>query len=169
MPTIHSFAPIARPDAQRLILGTMPGKASLLAQQYYAHPRNNFWPFMASLLGVPTADAYNARCEALVQHRIAVWDVLQACTRSSSLDADIDETSIVPNDFYGFLSHHTAVSAIYFNGAKAESIYQRHVQPRLPEAMANIQCLRLPSTSPANASIPLAQKLAQWRALTDPQ
>jgi hypoxanthine-DNA glycosylase len=169
MPTIHSFAPIARTDARRLILGTMPGKASLVAQQYYAHPRNNFWPFMASLLGVPKENSYDARCRALLQHRIAVWDVLQACTRSSSLDADIDETSIVPNDFYAFLTHHTKIDTIYFNGAKAESIYLRHVRPRLPHVMANIQCLRLPSTSPANASIPLAQKLAQWRVLTDPQ
>jgi len=152
-------------SAERLILGTMPGKASLAAQQYYAHPRNHFWGFITTLLGLPEVLTYDARCEALVARRIALWDVLKACTRGSSLDADIDTASIVPNDFHDFLAAHPRITRIYFNGAKAEALYLRHVLPQLPAELADIETLRLPSTSPANASIPRAVKLAQWRVL----
>jgi TDG/mug DNA glycosylase family protein len=96
---VFSFAPIERASAESLILGTMPGKASLSAQQYYAHPRNNFWRFMATILELPEAMSYEERCQSLVHNRIALWDVLKACTRKSSLDADIDASSIIPNDF----------------------------------------------------------------------
>jgi TDG/mug DNA glycosylase family protein len=167
MPTIHSFPPIHSPAAERLILGSMPGKASLSAQQYYAHPRNHFWGFMASLLGTPESAPYAERCSVLVANRIALWDVLRACTRSSSLDADIDETSIVTNDFHGFLSVHPNLRVIYFNGVKAEQIYLRYVLPQLPEHLRGIARLRLPSTSPANAAIPAAVKLQQWRVIAD--
>jgi TDG/mug DNA glycosylase family protein len=166
MSNIYSFPPIESPSAQRLILGSMPGKASLSTQQYYAHPRNHFWSFMASILGVPESLSYAQRCRALVVIRIAVWDVLKVCTRSSSLDSDIDESSIVTNDFGAFLSSHADIRHIYFNGAKAEAVYVRYVLPQLPAHQAGIQTLRLPSTSPANAAIPKSVKLEQWQVIT---
>ena len=166
MSNIYSFPPIESHSAVRLILGSMPGKASLSAQQYYAHPRNHFWHFMASILGVPESVSYGERCRSLVVTRTALWDVLKACTRTSSLDSDIDESSIVPNDFEAFLATHPGVRYIYFNGAKAESVYKRYVLPHLPQQLAGIETLRLPSTSPANASIPLAVKLEQWQVIT---
>ncbi len=136
------------------------------AQQYYAHPRNHFWRFMASILGVPEDASYEERCSALVATRTALWDVLKVCIRSSSLDADIDESSIVPNDFASFLSTHPGITHIYFNGAKAEAVYRRYVLPQLSQQQAGIQALRLPSTSPANAAMPLAVKLQQWQVIT---
>lgn len=163
---IYSFPPIEGPSARCLILGSMPGKVSLSAQQYYAHPRNHFWKFMVSIVGVPESLSYAERCSALVERHIALWDVLKVCTRSSSLDSDIDESSIVANDFGTFLSSHADIRHIYFNGAKAETIYLRYVQPHLPEHQAAIETLRLPSTSPANAAIPLSVKREQWRAIT---
>ena len=166
MTNIYSFPPIESPGAHCLILGSMPGKASLSAQQYYAHPRNHFWAFMASILGLAEALTYAERCSALVQSRIALWDVLKVCTRSSSLDSDIDESSIVTNDFGTFLSCHADIRHIYFNGAKAETIYRRYVQPQLPQHQAGIEMLRLPSTSAANAAIPLSVKREQWQAIT---
>ena len=166
MHNIYSFPPIENASAERLILGSMPGKASLSAQQYYAHPRNHFWDFMSSILGVEVSLPYALRCRALVERRIALWDVLKVCTRSSSLDSDIDESSIVANDFHTFLSEHPGIKCIYFNGAKAETIYRRYVLPGLPVHQAAIQTLRLPSTSPANAAIPLAVKLDRWQAIT---
>ncbi|CAA0101494.1 Uncharacterised protein [Halioglobus japonicus] len=166
MNSIYSFPPVASASAKCLILGSMPGKVSLSAQQYYAHPRNLFWRFMSSVVGVPESLSYEQRCAALLEHRIALWDVLKTCTRSSSLDSDIDESSIVPNDFLEFLSEHPHIQCIYFNGAKAEASYLRYVQPQLPLHLANIEKCRLPSTSPANAAMSLAVKLDQWRAIT---
>lgn len=121
---------------------------------------------MASILGVPETLPYAERCSALIQSRVALWDVLKVCTRSSSLDSDIDESSIVTNDFRAFLSSHADISHIYFNGAKAETIYMRYVHPQLPVHQAAIQTLRLPSTSAANAAIALPVKLKQWQAIT---
>ena len=166
MTHIHSFPPISNASARRLILGSMPGHASLAAGQYYAHPRNYFWHVMSLILDVPAESPYEVRCEALASRGIAVWDVLKSCTRSSSLDSDIVESSIVPNDFESFLRSHPGIEAIFFNGAKAETIYLRHVKPRLPVDLADIRAVRLPSTSPANASVPLSAKLTQWRAIT---
>jgi double-stranded uracil-DNA glycosylase len=166
MSSIYSFPPVADASAERLILGSMPGKVSLSAQQYYAHPRNLFWRFMSSVMGVPESLTYQQRCSALVERQIALWDVLKTCIRSSSLDADIDESSIVPNDFETFLCAHPNIRYIYFNGAKAEASYLRYVQPLLPAHLAAIEKRRLPSTSPANAAMPLAVKLEQWQAIT---
>jgi double-stranded uracil-DNA glycosylase len=165
MMTIHSFDPIGDPRASKLILGSMPGRASLLAHQYYAHPRNLFWPFIESIFGIPAYLPYPKRCEGLTERGIAVWDVLKACTRSGSLDSDIIADSMVPNDFERFLADHPGVGAIYFNGATAEKIYRRYVVPGLKGRRAVIPTTRLPSTSPANAATSLARKRAQWQVI----
>ena len=160
---VHSFPPISDRRAERLILGSMPGRASLLANQYYAHPRNAFWPIMERLFGIPTGLPYELRCRALREQGIAVWDVLKACTRTSSLDSDIDQASIVVNDFETFFAAHPRLRAIYFNGATAEKMFEKHVLHTLPNTVAAVPRLRLPSTSPANASYSFARKLQQWR------
>lgn len=108
---------------------------------------------------------YAARCQELTRRKVALWDVLKLCTRSGSLDSDIVESSIVPNDFDAFFQTHSGIRAIFFNGAKAESIYKRHVMPNLSPAFAGIAVKRLPSTSPANASISVADKVNQWKVV----
>ena len=165
MTYIHSFPPISNPSATRLILGTMPGKASLAANQYYVFSRNYFWTFLGESLDFDPGLPYEARCQALLENRIALWDVLKACTRSSSLDSDIEASSIVPNEFESFFQDHPHIGTIFFNGARAEKIYLKHVQPGLPVAVKKIRTVRLPSTSPANAAIPKATKLQQWRQI----
>lgn len=164
MSFVHSFAPVSDPSAKVLILGSMPGKASLLADQYYAHPRNAFWLIMGHLVGASLDLPYEARLVRLKASGIALWDVLKSCYRESSLDSDIDESTIVPNDFERFFSTHTQITQIFFNGGKAEASFRRYVQPILGHTMIRTQ--RLPSTSPAHASISLEQKLQAWSAVT---
>ncbi len=147
-----------------LILGSMPGKVSLREHQYYAHPRNQFWRIVGELLGCDPASAYEARVASLRSADVALWDVLESCTREGSLDSAIVGSSIVANDFADFLTAHPQIRRICFNGGTAEKLYLRHVQPRLA-ADPKIRRLRLPSTSPAHAALPFAAKLSAWRAI----
>ena len=163
---VHSFSPIAQESCTRVILGSMPGKVSLSTNQYYAHPRNYFWRFIESLLGIPHNLAYARRCRELIGHQVALWDVMRAGTRASSLDSDIVESSIGPNDFESFFEAHRNIDSIYFNGAKAEKIYHKHVLPNLSSGFSKIPAIRLPSTSPANASVSVERKLELWSAIT---
>lgn len=161
---VHSFAPIADRSSQVLILGSMPGKASLLAGEYYAHPRNAFWKIMGALLEIDATAPYERRVAALRKQRIALWDVVESCVRATSLDSDIDESSIAINDFAGFLRTHEKIRDICFNGAKAEQLYRRHVLPELAGG-GELQYHRLPSTSPAHAALSHAAKVEAWRVV----
>ncbi len=157
---IHSFRPIAAKDARVLVLGSMPGVESLRRKQYYAHPQNQFWKFMEALFGIDRASPYRTRVRALKARRIALWDVLRSCVREGSLDTSIEAE--IPNDFAAFFSTHRAISHVFFNGAKAETCYRRHVGLATGAPM---RTTRLPSTSPAHASLSMARKLAAWRAI----
>lgn len=162
MTTVHSFAPIEPKEAHILILGSMPGKASLRAGQYYAHPRNAFWPIVAELAGIDADRPYDERVSALRATGIGVWDVLQACTRTSSLDSDIVESSIVINDFAGWFERHPGTRAVFCNGGKAYESFQKRVIPTLPEPFNQRPVHKLPSTSPAHAAMRPAEKAKHW-------
>jgi hypoxanthine-DNA glycosylase len=159
---VRSFPPVAARDAEVLILGSMPGEASLAAGRYYAHPQNAFWPVMAALLGFEAQAPYALRLRALKSARIALWDVLHACRRRGSLDADIAREGLEANDFVAFFRTHACIRHVFFNGAKAEECFRRHVarEPGVPWQ-------RLPSTSPAHAALSFDAKLRAWRAVTD--
>jgi len=161
----RSFPPLSAPDARILILGSMPGLASLAANEYYAHPRNAFWPLMGEMLGFSPQLAYSERAAALCRARVAVWDVLYSCRRQGSLDSAIEDDTLVANDLAGFLAGHPAIRYIFFNGAKAESCFRRHIKLAMPQREIAFTCL--PSTSPAHAGRSLEQKLAAWRVVAD--
>lgn len=161
----HSFPPIAAPDARVLILGSMPGVASLEAQRYYAHPRNAFWPIVGELFGFDPGLPYDERCQQLREAGVAVWDVLRACCREGSLDAAIEKGSEEPNDFVGFFAEHPKIRLVAFNGQKAETVFRRLVVPMLDALTVNRQAfVLLPSTSPAHAGRSFNEKLADWQA-----
>lgn len=164
MTHIYSFAPLTTPSAQILILGTMPGEVSLAKSEYYAHPRNAFWPIMGHIGGFDPALPYAERVEKLLVQRIAVWDVLQGCVRPGSLDADIERETAVPNDFASFWAVHPRLRRVCFNGATAEQLFRKQVWGMLPDTAVRVDYVRLPSTSPANARLSFAQKLAVWQA-----
>jgi hypoxanthine-DNA glycosylase len=161
---IHSFAPIEVPRARILILGSMPGVESLRKEEYYAHPRNLFWRMLGMLCEFNPALPYAERVAALGAAKISVWDVLQSCTRQGSLDADIEKSTIVPNDFNAFFRRQSTITHVFFNGSAAEKFYRSEVLPVL--LSHQIQYTRLPSTSPAHASMSFEEKLAAWRAIS---
>ncbi len=162
---VESLPPREPASARLLILGSMPGVASLRAAQYYAHPRNQFWPTMEALFGVPFALPYGERIARLNARSIALWDVLRACERPGSLDASIVRGSEQANDFAGFLDRHPQLRAIALNGGTARDAFRRHAVPLLGQRLSTIELIALPSTSPANASVGLAAKRAAWAAL----
>ncbi len=162
---IRSFPPLEPRSARLLILGSMPGVASLRAQQYYAHPRNLFWPFMAALFEVPADLPYEARVQRLLAGGIAIWDVLEACERPGSLDASIVRASENANDFPALLSRHPELRAIALNGRAAEAAFRRYAIPHLGDRLGGIALIALPSTSPANAGRSAQDKLGEWSQL----
>lgn len=157
---ITSFAPIAEVSAHTLILGSMPGAASLEANQYYAHPRNAFWRMMGSLYGFDASLPYKDRVQNLMAAGVAVWDVLHTCVRIGSLDSAIEHDSQIANDFAWFFEQYPSIRLVGFNGAKAEKSFNTLSLPKLK--LAEIRFVRLPSSSPAHVQ-PLEQKIAAWR------
>ena len=161
---IHSFSPIESNNSSILLLGTMLGKPSLQAQQCYEHPRSAFWKINGEILGVATVCSYEAKTSAIVTARVALWDVLKSCTWGHSLDSDIDNDSIIFNDFASFFNNHSHIHRMCFNGAKAENLYMRHIQPSVRNS-SNIKYICLPSTGPANAATCHDEKLRAWKAI----
>lgn len=143
----------------------MPGRASLLAGEYYAHPRNAFWFIIQELFGIARELPYARRVAELAKRELAVWDVLAACTRGTSLDSDIVPASAVPNDFTAYLARHRRIGVIYFNGGPARALFERHVAPLLSPRHQGIPRITLPSTSPTHARRSHAQKLEAWRVI----
>lgn len=160
---IQSFPPIEDVNATVLILGSMPGVESLRAGQYYAHPRNAFWPIMGDLIGAGPPLDYPTRTEVLKSAGIALWDVLASCVREGSLDSSIAGESVAVNDFPAFFQAHPGIVRVFFNGMMAEKYFFKAVRPRLEPGSLPFQ--RLPSTSPAHAGWPYAKKLDAWRAV----
>lgn len=158
MESSSGFPPIAAPDAEILILGSLPGQRSLQAAQYYAHPQNAFWRIMAESLGVQ--GNYDERCRQLMTRRIAVWDVLLSSVRPGSMDATIRLDSSRPNDFSVFLSEHAEIARICFNGRRAEQLFRKLIVPELDSSPPDL--VDLPSTSPAHAAMSFDRKRDIW-------
>ncbi len=160
----QSFPPVASADAKIIILGSMPGETSLLKQQYYGHPRNLFWTMMKHIINLPLEKDYTTRLHHLLKHKIALWDVLKFCEREGSLDSAINVETEMANDLWGFLENHQKIESICFNGQKSFQIFKKHILKQNPQICNDYQLWKLPSTSPANASMKMNEKLAQWTA-----
>ena len=156
-PLREALPPIADPRAEILILGSMPGPASLAAQAYYAHPQNAFWPILGALLEFDAAMPYPARLAALQSHGIALWDVLARCRRQGAADTAIRDAEA--NDFAGFFAAHRQLRRICFNGGAAAALFRRHVT-----GSATLQRVQLPWTSPAYAAMSVGDKRERWKA-----
>jgi hypoxanthine-DNA glycosylase len=154
---LRGFPPVVAADTHTLILGSFPGEASLVATQYYAHPRNQFWRLLGAVLDEPLPElAYEERLRRVLAHGIGVWDVLAACEREGSLDAAIRHAN--PNDFASFRRHAPQLRKVCFNG-KTSGRFEPVIRA------AGYATLVLPSSSPANAILSFDQKLRLWREI----
>ncbi|WP_232308241.1 DNA-deoxyinosine glycosylase [Tsuneonella dongtanensis] len=155
-----AFAPVAAGDARVLILGSLPGDASLAAGRYYAHPQNRFWHLVGHVIGSDVSHlAYEERLDALKSAGIALWDTVASARREGSLDAAIREASHAPlADLAAGLPD---LRAVAFNGRKASAIGRPQLAGR------DLALIDLPSSSPAFAAMPLADKERLWARLAD--
>lgn len=148
--------PVLASDARVLILGSFPSEASLAARQYYAHPRNHFWPVLGAVLSEPLPDlAYADRLARVKAHRVAIWDTIISCERAGSLDAAIRNAR--QGEIHRVRHVARELKAVCFNGKTA-------ARARTAWAHAGYATLVLPSTSPAY-TLPTRDKLAAWRQL----
>ena len=167
---INSFEPIVSPSSHTLILGSIPGVASLRAHEYYAHPRNAFWPILYAVwlppktvgslknpsttnLGLPP---YKERLRFLISKNLALWDVVATCTREGSLDSAVHDEEI--QAFDTFFAAYPNISKILFNGRKAYDLFSQH-----HGFTVNMIYHLMPSTSPAHAGMTFDEKLAVWQ------
>ncbi|QDM42030.1 DNA-deoxyinosine glycosylase [Altererythrobacter sp. TH136] len=155
-----AFPPITTPDARVLILGSLPGEASLAEQRYYAHPRNLFWHLIGGVIGTDLVGLdYADRISALQRARIALWDTVASATRVGSLDAAIrDAEHATVAELVAALPD---LRAVAFNGRKSAVIGR----PQL--VGSGLALIDLASSSPAHASLPLAEKERLWARLAD--
>lgn len=159
LPLLEGFPPVVDDRARMLILGSFPSAQSLAAHQYYANPRNAFWRIAGDLFDFDQTAPYEGRLAALQSHGVALWDVLHKCRRQGSSDSKIDPKSMVPNNFAELFANYPTITAVYFNGEKAATLFRRLIRVDGPAGSQ-----RLPSTSPARVMAPGA-KLAAWRTI----
>jgi TDG/mug DNA glycosylase family protein len=167
MTMLTGFEPVIAENCRVLILGSMPGVASLQKQQYYAHPRNAFWPIICELLRIEKDNTYEGKCSLLGFYGVAVWDVLKACKRPGSLDSNIESTSVSANDFEKLLLKYKTVRAVFFNGGAAEKLYKKHVLKLAVNVGNDLVYHRLPSSSPAYAAMSFEEKLKHWQKILE--
>ena len=149
---------VARPDARLFILGSLPGDASLAARQYYAHPQNQFWRLVGSVVGEDLRSLpYERRLERIAEHRIGLWDVIGSAVRRGSLDQAIRTAN--HNRIDRLIHDFPALGAIAFNGAASAAIGRK-----LVGSATGVQLVDLPSSSPANTR-PFVEKTAAWLVL----
>ncbi len=154
MTQYHNIPPVYDKNSKILILGSFPSVKSREAQFFYGHPQNRFWKVLSAVLGCECPVTTEEKKAMLLSHNIAVWDVIGSCQITGSSDASI--RAVVPNDIAGLVAK-TSITHIFTNGATSSNMYKRYCCNRV-----GIEAVRLPSTSPANASYSLERLTAEW-------
>lgn len=146
-----------------LVLGSLPGIASMRQEQYYAHPRNAFWFIMATAFGWPKDLSYSERLQRVTDLGIGLWDVIEQARRSGSLDSAIVSTGLQANPLAAVIADRRDLTQLCFNGQKAFTVFRSRVLPDIaPERWSQLDVFVLPSTSPAHAALSREQKALQW-------
>lgn len=155
----HTFEPVYDKNSEILILGSFPSVKSREQGFYYGHPRNRFWKVLSALLDCEEPVGIEEKKKMLLQHHIAVWDVIDSCDIKGSSDSSI--RNVVPADIAGLLLK-SSIRYIYANGKTAGNLYQKYIQPEV-----DMEIAILPSTSPANAACSLEDLIKAWGIVVD--
>lgn len=151
---IHQIRPIFNHSSEILILGSFPSVKSREAQFFYHHPQNRFWKVLAAIFEETVPETIEQKKSFLLKNHIAVWDVIASCDIHGSSDSSIKNA--VPNDFSNILNA-APIRQIYTNGGTAYKLYTKYCEPAV-----NRPAIKLPSTSPANASFSLDRLIQEW-------
>ena len=159
---LHGLAPVVASHTRLLILGSFPSATSLARQQYYAHPQNAFWKILQAIWPSSpyeiSVDSYEKRINALLNQGLGLWDVYASCEREGSLDSAIRHPQV--NDLAALVSHCPTLKVMAHNGGESFR-HARHTRT------LGLPVVRLPSSSPANASWSFERKLAAWREVIE--
>ena len=160
MEVCKSFKPSIDKNSKILILGSMPGIKSLNEQQYYAHPQNRFWKVIGKCCNCKNLYKlnYSDKLKILLANNIALWDILKSCTRTGSLDSNIQNE--IPNNIIKLLQNYD-IEKICLNGNKSYSAFKKY----FPQLLKQYKCYKLPSTSPANARYSLEKLYEEWHKI----
>lgn len=154
MTQYHNIPPVYDKNSKILILGSFPSVKSREAKFFYGHPQNRFWKVLSAVLGCDCPVTTEEKKAMLLSHNIAVWDVIGSCEITGSSDASI--RSVVPNDIAALVKE-TSIIAIFANGAASYNMYKRYCRDTV-----GLEAVKLPSTSPANASYSLERLTEEW-------
>lgn len=155
----HTFDPVFNKDSKVLILGSFPSVKSRENNFYYGHPQNRFWKVLAKVFDTEVPQTIEEKKEFLLGHHIAVWDVIASCQIVGSSDTSIKD--VVVNDFSKVLEN-SSVDKIYVNGGKAYEFYRRYAEQK-----TGIKAIKLPSTSPANATWNVERLYQVWKQIVE--
>lgn len=156
---IHEIPPVYDGNSRILILGSFPSVKSRESRFFYGHPQNRFWKVLSALTGAALPRTVEEKRALLLEHHIAVWDVIACCNIEGSSDSSIRD--VVPNDLNRILEA-ADIRRIYCNGGKSYELYRRFCEPVTGRA-----AVKLPSTSPANAACRLEQLTEQWSVISE--
>ncbi|WP_310602633.1 DNA-deoxyinosine glycosylase [Anaerosporobacter sp.] len=154
---IHPIQPIFNEDSNILILGTFPSVKSREGQFFYHHPQNRFWKVLANVCETDVPSSIEEKTQFLLENKIAVWDVIQSCEITGSSDSSI--RNVIPNDL-SIILQHSKVENIFANGNKSYELYNKYCLPVIGRDI-----IKLPSTSPANASFSLERLVEAWKVI----
>ncbi|MDD7158025.1 MAG: DNA-deoxyinosine glycosylase [Firmicutes bacterium] len=155
----HNIPPLYDMGSTRLILGSFPSVKSRQTEFYYSHPQNRFWKVLAAIYSCPVPDTIERKKNLILSHNLALFDVIASCDISGSADSKI--TNVVPNDLSPILSG-SKITKIYVNGKTAEKYYNKYLR-----TSTDIECVTLPSTSPANAACSLEKLIESWKIIAE--
>ena len=153
----HPISPVYDENSKILILGSFPSVKSREANFFYGHPQNRFWKVLAAVFKAEVPNTIEEKRKFLLEHHVAVWDVIQSCDIVGSSDSSIK--NVVPNDLSEILSK-AQIEQIFVNGKKAEQFYKKYIETKIGR-----KAICLPSTSPANAAWNVERLVGEWKQI----